>query len=121
MPWDSSLAGLYVINGVSDSGMTTMLARFRLLDEPIKPAIIGIGSVGEGSLYQSGVTLGIRRGAEACLDRQPLLPPNQGCKTNVCCYAKDEKRSMDHVVYDSERFDFEFDSLGVRESGTVSS
>jgi predicted homoserine dehydrogenase-like protein len=40
--------------------MTDMLARLRSLDQPIRTAIVGIGSAGKGLLYQCGITPGIK-------------------------------------------------------------
>lgn len=40
--------------------MRDTLARLQSLSEPIRLAIIGIGSVGKGLWYQSGITPGIR-------------------------------------------------------------
>ncbi len=40
--------------------MTDMLARLRSLDEPIRTAIIGIGSAGKGLFHQCNVTPGIK-------------------------------------------------------------
>lgn len=40
--------------------MTDMLARLRSLDQPIRTAIIGIGSAGKGLFYQCGITPGIK-------------------------------------------------------------
>ena len=40
--------------------MRDMLARLQSLNEPIGIAIIGVGSVGKGLFYQSGITPGIR-------------------------------------------------------------
>ena len=38
--------------------MSDMLARLKSLDQPIRVALIGIGSVGKGLLYQCGITPG---------------------------------------------------------------
>ncbi len=40
--------------------MTDMLTRLRSLDEPIRTAIIGIGSAGKGLFHQCGITPGIK-------------------------------------------------------------
>ena len=40
--------------------MTDMLARLRSLDQPIRTAIIGIGSAGKGLFHQCGITPGIK-------------------------------------------------------------
>ncbi|UCD49489.1 MAG: hypothetical protein JSW27_18395 [Phycisphaerales bacterium] len=40
--------------------MRSMLTRLQSSDKPIRLAIIGIGSVGEGLLYQSSITAGMQ-------------------------------------------------------------
>lgn len=40
--------------------MTDMLTRLKSLDQPIRTAIVGIGSAGKGLFYQCGITPGIR-------------------------------------------------------------
>jgi predicted homoserine dehydrogenase-like protein len=51
--------------------MMDMVTRHRSLDKPTRMAVIGVGSVGEGLLCQTGITSGMRciAIANADLDR----------------------------------------------------
>jgi len=58
--------------------MTDMLTRLRSLDEPIRIAIIGVGSVGEGLLYQSSITPGMQCVAIADIDLDKAVKAASG-------------------------------------------
>jgi len=58
--------------------MTSMLTRLRSLDKPIKLAIIGVGSVGEGLLYQSSITPGMQCVAIADIDLDKAVKAASG-------------------------------------------
>ncbi len=51
--------------------MMDMLTRLQSLRQPIRTAIIGVGSAGKGLLYQCGVTPGIQCVAVADLNVTP--------------------------------------------------
>lgn len=58
--------------------MNDMLTRLRSLDKPIRIAIIGVGSVGEGLLYQSSITPGMRCVAIADIDLDKAVKAARG-------------------------------------------
>jgi predicted homoserine dehydrogenase-like protein len=78
--------------------MTHMLTRLKSLDRPIRVTIIGIGSAGKGPFYVFDRPYHIvhieamKCIAEAFLDRDSLLEPTYGFKTNVYAYAKRDLR-----------------------------